>query len=61
MLNNFIMQDKKPVEQYFYSQKEWDRLGCGTLPRERERSQQLQNVHAKGNPKTDGNAVKGYN
>ena len=55
------MQDKKPVEQFYYSQEEWDRLGCGPLPPERDRSQQLQEAHAKGNPKIDGKVVKGYN
>lgn len=55
------MQDKKPVEQFYYSKEEWDRLGCGPLPPERDRAQQLVDVIVKGNPKTDGNAVKGYN
>jgi len=31
-------QDKRPVEKYYYSEKEWDRLGCGPLPAERNRS-----------------------
>jgi hypothetical protein len=55
------MQQQKPVEQYYYSEKEWDRLGCGPLPAERNRSQVHQNAHAKGNPAIDGKAVKGYN
>lgn len=54
-------QKKKPVEQYYYSEKEWDRLGCGPLPKERERVQAHQDACAKGNPKIDGNVVKGYN
>lgn len=55
------MQDKKPVPAYYYSQEEWARLGCGPLPSERDRSQQFKEVVSKGNPKTDGNVVKGYN
>jgi hypothetical protein len=59
------MQNKTPVEQYYYSEAEWDRLGCGPLPLERDREQQRQQshqaAHAKGNPKVDGKAVKGYN
>jgi len=31
-------QNKKPVEQYYYSEKEWSRLGCGPLPAERDLS-----------------------
>jgi hypothetical protein len=53
-------QNKKPVDQFFYAEKEWDRLGCGPLPAERDLNK-LQDAHAKGNPKTDGKAVKGYN
>ena len=54
-------QNKKPVEQYYYSQEEWARLGCGPLPEERDRAKQHMNDHARGNPKIDGKAVKGYN
>jgi hypothetical protein len=54
-------QPRKPVEQYYYSQDEWDRLGCGPLPPERDRAKQLQNAVSKGNPVVDGKAVKGYN
>jgi hypothetical protein len=25
----------KPVKEYFYSESEWDRLGCGPLPANR--------------------------
>ena len=53
-------QNKKPVQQYYYFEKEWDRLGCGPLPKERDRNQ-LQDAHAKGNPKVDGKVIKGYN
>ena len=53
-------QNKRPVEQYYYSEDEWARLGCGPLPPERDRNR-LQDAHAKGNPKIDGKAVKGYN
>lgn len=53
----------KPVESFYYSEDEWNRLGCGPLPAERDRSQQQQrqDVHARGNPLTDNNHVKGYN
>jgi len=54
-------QLKNPVDQYYYSKEEWNRLGCGPLPPERDRKYQLQNVATKGNPVVDGNAVKGYN
>ena len=51
---------KEPVQQFFYSEEEWSRLGCGPLPEERKREQHLE-AHARGNPKIDGKAVKGYN
>jgi hypothetical protein len=54
-------QNKQPVDKFFYSEKEWDRLGCGPLPKERDCARQLQNVAAKGNPKVDGKVIKGYN
>ena len=53
-------QQKKPVNQYYYSEKEWNRLGCGPLPENRDRSKLL-DAHAKGNPKVDNNVIKGYN
>jgi hypothetical protein len=31
-------QNKQPVERYYYSEKEWARIGCGPLPLERDRS-----------------------
>jgi hypothetical protein len=32
------MDTKKiPVPEFFYSQGEWDRLGCGPLPSERRK------------------------
>lgn len=56
---------KKPVEQYYYSKEEWDRLGCGPLPPERDiekqRRESLVKTIFRGNPRIDGNAVKGYN
>ena len=61
LLNSFMEQNKKqPVNQFFYSDQEWDRLGCGPLPEERRRKQYLE-ACARGNPKIDGKAVKGYN
>ena len=53
-------QNKRPVEQCYYSEDEWARLGCGTLPEERDRNR-LQDAHASGNPAIDGKAVKGNN
>ena len=52
---------KEPVKQFFYSDKEWGRLGCGPLPPERDHGRIHQDAHAKGNPKFDKNIVKGYN
>ena len=53
-------QNKKPVAQYYYSEEEWAILGCGPLPDERDRNKFL-DACARGNPKIDGKAVKGYN
>lgn len=55
------MEQKKPVEKYYYSEKEWDRLGCGPLPAERNKNSALTDAHSRGNPPIDGKAVKGYN
>ena len=59
------METKQPVDNYYYSEQEWDRLGCGPLPPERNKELQRVQAHqkavAKGNPKIDNNAVKGYN
>lgn len=53
--------NKKPVEQYYYSEHEWSRLGCGPLPKERDKDTLKktahQDTHAKGNPKIDKNIV----
>ena len=54
-------KQKAPVPGYFYSADEWNRLGCGPLPPERDRARQLEDVHARGNPPVDNNHVKGYN
>jgi hypothetical protein len=54
-------QHKKPVDKFYYSEKEWDRLGCGPLPAERDRHQKHEDVHAQGNPQIDGKNIKGYN
>jgi hypothetical protein len=54
-------QNKQPVAQYYYSEKEWARLGCGLLPKERDRAHQAQDVIARANPKIDNNVVKGSN
>ena len=56
---------KQPVDSYYYSEREWDRLGCGPLPPERDKEQMRIQAHqdavARGNPKIDGKVVKGYN
>ena len=60
LVNIFMEQNKQPVKQYYYSEKERDRIGCGPLPQERDRAK-FQDAHAKGNPPIDNNLVKGYN
>lgn len=60
ILNICMEQNKNPVKQFFYSDREWDRLGCGPLPEERKRESFI-DAHAKGNPPIDNNVVKGYN
>ena len=55
---------KKPVDRYYYSEREWDRLGCGPLPDQRNRDftpKQKSDIIAKGNPAIDNNVIKGYN
>jgi hypothetical protein len=54
-------QSRKPVKQYYYSEQEWTRLGCGPLPTERDLAQQPVNKHVKGNLKIDGKNIKGRN
>jgi len=56
-----MKQAKLPVERYYYSEDEWNRLGCGSLSPKRDRARQLENVAARGNPATDGKNIKGYN
>ena len=53
-------QNKKPVDKFFYSEKEWDRLGCGPLPEERKR-ENFMDAATKGNLKIDEKVVKVYN
>jgi hypothetical protein len=52
------MQQKQPVPIYYYSEKEWDRLGCGPLPP--ERNQNLVRAIEKS-VKDPRDAGKGYN
>jgi len=52
------MQQKKPVPHYYYSPEEWNRLGCGPLPAERNRALQ-QTIERSVPIKAD--AGKGYN
>ena len=54
-------QNKRPVAQYYYSEKEWNRLGCGPLPAERNRARLVQDTIARANPWTDGKIIKGSN
>ena len=54
-------QKKQPVQQYYYSEEEWGRLGCGPLPTERNRAKQKEAVMARANPWTDGKVIKGSN
>ena len=54
-------QNRQPVEQYYYSKEEWNRLGCGPLPAERDRYRQMVDIIARNNPEVDGNHIKGYN
>jgi hypothetical protein len=37
------METKNPVPEFYYSPDEWDRLGCGPLPPERDLSRQQPN------------------
>ena len=53
------MEQKKPVAQYYYSEEEWARLGCGPLPKERDHACQAQDVIVLANSKIDNNVVKG--
>ena len=55
-----MKQNVVPVKQYYYSEEEWSRLGCGPQPKERGREIFLQ-AHARGNPDIDGKNIKGYN
>jgi len=54
-------QKKQPVQQYYYSEEEWSRLGCGPLPEERKLPKQKEAVMARANPWTDGKVIKGSN
>jgi hypothetical protein len=56
-----VENTKQPVQQFYYTQEEWARLGCGPLPAERHRARQLERVMVRGNPVQDGKNVKGYN
>jgi hypothetical protein len=55
------MEQKKPVSQYYYSEEEWSRLGCGPLPEERSRAKQKEAVIARATPKIDNDVVNGSN
>ena len=40
-------QNKQPVKQFYYSEKEWNRIGCGPLPPERDRSKLVEQAQSK--------------
>lgn len=56
-----MQHTKIPVPQYFYSEDEWARLGCGPLPPERARNHQLKTAHIKDYTVVDNLGTKGYN
>lgn len=56
-----------PVNEYYFTASEWDRLGCGPLPAERDRerlreqqNQNKRNIVARANQDEGENAVRGY-
>lgn len=53
-----MKQGTVPVNQYYYTEEEWTRLGCGQLPEERKK---FLDQCARGNPIIDGKVVKGSN
>ena len=53
-----MQQEKTPVPEYFFSPGEWDRLGCGPLPPERNKD--LQKALEKSVDEKE-DAGKGYN
>ena len=52
------MQQKQPVPEYYFSPNEWDRLGCGPLPPERNREPEKAIEKSVENKDDTG---KGYN
>ena len=46
------MQQKQPVPSYYFAPSEWDRLGCGPLPAERNR--ELQHTEENSAENNDG-------
>jgi hypothetical protein len=60
IINTIMEQNQKPVAQYYYSEKEWDRLGCGPLPEERKKDHFLE-ARDRGNIKLDKKTIRGYN
>ena len=56
-----MQHTKIPVQQYYYSEHEWARLGCGPLPPERDRNHQLQTAHIKDYNVVDKQEIKVYN
>jgi hypothetical protein len=53
-------QNKQPAQQFYRTDQEWDQLGSSPLSEEQKRKNFL-DACARGNPKIDGKAVKGYN
>ena len=54
-----MKQKKQPVQQYYYSEEEWSRLGCGPLPEERKMAKQAEEIMARANPWQDDKVIKG--
>jgi hypothetical protein len=55
-----MAQNTTPVAQYYYSEQEWNRLGCGPLPDSRKCENLLED-HVKKNLKINSNPVKKQN
>lgn len=56
------MKDKQtPVPQYYFSTSEWDRLGCGPLPAERDMAKQGLQPQLEKSVTNPEDAGKGYN
>lgn len=53
---------QNPIPEYYYSESEWNRLGCGPLPPERNINLQQIRLYAeleRQKPADDDNVIKG--